>query len=284
MFRLILYATFILGALSGQTKYPSHGEGAAKAIAARQQLENCTPYCKVEVEPVYTFTWYPMEFSTTVVAATVIEIVNTLVGTTRTSTISNDLPSGYTPPATNDDGTQVTTVTYSQQGTTKTTVLAFPTSFTSWADGYTWQGRLQTEKDDETACVTAIIPSFVPFESFPQPTSISMPTHPSGPDPKGLLFKPTSIDLGAGAYVEAFPDEGALQTCSLKHYPLPLAVEPTARFLSKTITYFEGGKAVRQAESSSHPATPSSAASKALSHYWTILFPCLISALGIILM
>ncbi|EEP79553.1 predicted protein [Uncinocarpus reesii 1704] len=266
MFRLVLYASFIVGAISRK---------------ARQQLDQCTAACKVGVKAVYHYKWYPHMFSSTIVAATVVKIVNTVAGTTRTSTIYNDLPSGYTLPPTNEDGTQVATVTYSQQGSTKTTVLAFPTSFRSWADGYTFQGVLPTEKDGETTCMSAEEPSFVPFPSFPQSAVTETPTHTAGPDPKGLLFKFTSLDEGANQYVTAYSDLAAFQECSISKYPLPLVAEPTVRFLSQTVTSFEGAEATSQASGRAGPTT-TSAASPSLTPHSVLVLSCILIAMAVV--
>jgi len=84
--------------------------------------QSCQPDCTYCVEPGYEITWAPLQFSTTIVAATVIEIINTDVHTTRLSTISNDLPSSYIPPTdTNAQGTRTTQVTYTRTGRVLTT-------------------------------------------------------------------------------------------------------------------------------------------------------------------
>jgi hypothetical protein len=64
-----------------------------------------------------------MTFSTTIEAATVWEIVNTVANTTRTTTSFNELPSGYTPPPTNQDGTHIEKVAYTRSGQVLTTTL-----------------------------------------------------------------------------------------------------------------------------------------------------------------
>ncbi|KAI1977662.1 hypothetical protein LOZ53_003581 [Ophidiomyces ophidiicola] len=251
---MILFSciSVLVAASLGATQKTGHDTVAYKAFAARQALQRCTPSCSVKVGAQHEYRWFPMPISTTIVAATIVKIVNTVKGTTRTSTIYNSLPSGYTLPPTNSDGKQVSTLTYTQQGLAKTTVLTFPTSFVSWPDGYTWSGTLQTKSNNKETCVTASTPVYVPFSSFPQPQATETLSHPAGPDPNGLLFKMKSVVAGFDAYKKEFKDQAALQTCSITPWPAPLVVEPTAQFLSETSTSFEGD----QATSSSHSATP----------------------------
>jgi len=60
--------------------------------------------------------WTPVSFNTTVTAATVIEVVNTVLNTTRTTTVQNDITlskgiSQFHDRKTNAAGTHVETVT-----------------------------------------------------------------------------------------------------------------------------------------------------------------------------
>jgi len=86
------------------------------------------------------FGWVPISFNTTITAATVIAIVNTVANTTRYSTKYNDLPPGYTLPPTNDAGTQTTTIskTYNHNSTF-TTTLAYPTAYQDYPTSYVGQ-------------------------------------------------------------------------------------------------------------------------------------------------
>jgi hypothetical protein len=86
-------------------------------------LAKCSSNCSVTAtQPEYWY-WTPYTFSTTIVAATVVEIIDTVVQTTRTTTIFNKLPSDYTRPETNAAGTQVQTITFKRSGQVQTTVL-----------------------------------------------------------------------------------------------------------------------------------------------------------------
>lgn len=64
-----------------------------------------------------------MEFSTTIVAATVIEIINTASNTTRTTTVYNELPDGLTVPSTNAAETHIEQIVYTRSGEELTTEL-----------------------------------------------------------------------------------------------------------------------------------------------------------------
>ena len=75
----------------------------------------CSNHCGFCFEGM-DYTWQQIEASETVTLATVIEIINTNEDTTRTSTLINEVPEGYTLPPTNADGTQIAVVTYITEG------------------------------------------------------------------------------------------------------------------------------------------------------------------------
>ncbi|KAI9766723.1 MAG: hypothetical protein M1840_006367 [Geoglossum simile] len=216
---------------------------AAGTVTASFSSPSCGVACSAWAAEATIYQWDQLTFNTTIVAATVIEIVNTEDSTTKTTTVFNKLPGGYTLPPMNSQGTQVATITYSRTGSILTTVLAFPTQFQYWDDGYTWNGILptKTESDGDTICVSAPSSgSFVPFKSFPQP-AVVMPTHTIGiPDPQGILFKPTKYPRGVKIY-KSFTDEGALQTCRLPEHPAVAVAGYSARFIIQTSTVTEGG-------------------------------------------
>lgn len=77
-----------------------------------------------------THLWVPLSKSTSesltaanFTAFTVVTIVNTVVGTSRVTTIYNEPPEGFTMPDTNSDGTRITTVTVTRLGTAVTAVV-----------------------------------------------------------------------------------------------------------------------------------------------------------------
>lgn len=96
----------------------------AKMTSGATPIATCAHYCRVTVsENIMVHTWYPYKFDTTITAATLVKIVNTIDNSTRTSWRMNDLPSGYTLPPRNAAGTQVQTVNYTRFGTKMTTVM-----------------------------------------------------------------------------------------------------------------------------------------------------------------
>ena len=67
--------------------------------------------------------WAPMSITTNITVATLVYIVNNRTNTTRTSTILNTIPEGYTQQPTNSDGTAIYPLV---------TVAGNVTSTTSW--------------------------------------------------------------------------------------------------------------------------------------------------------
>jgi hypothetical protein len=84
---------------------------------------SCQADCSVCATAPHTFSWAPYTFTDTFVAATVVEVINTREGTTKTSTVFNELPDGYAPPPTNAAGTQTTQITYTRSGRALTTEM-----------------------------------------------------------------------------------------------------------------------------------------------------------------
>lgn len=68
--------------------------------------------------------WRAKSFSTTITAATIVQIVNTDLHSTRLSTIYNKIPAGYTVPTnTNEKGTQTVALAYRRTGKLLTTKM-----------------------------------------------------------------------------------------------------------------------------------------------------------------
>lgn len=69
--------------------------------------------------------WADKAYSQTARAGTVVvvQVINTILNTTRFSTVGNNVPSGYVPPPTNAAGTKIATVAYMHQGTSFTTTV-----------------------------------------------------------------------------------------------------------------------------------------------------------------
>jgi hypothetical protein len=77
----------------------------------------------VTAQPPVSYTWAPYKIKETITAATLIVVVNTVYNTTSTSLKLADLPSGYTTPNVNAEGTHVETVSYTRSGKVETTVV-----------------------------------------------------------------------------------------------------------------------------------------------------------------
>jgi len=72
----------------------------------------------------YRIDWAPMYLTTTIVAATVIQVINTVAHTTSLTTIHNKIPAGYTiPTETNAQGTRTAQIAYTRFGSTLTIEL-----------------------------------------------------------------------------------------------------------------------------------------------------------------
>src|SRR4051812_10498865 len=79
--------------------------------AAHIRAQNCSASCHVLPPEPSILKWLPLEFSTTITAATVLYYVDEQNKTVSSVTKTVELPEGYTLPPRNDDGTAVTTVT-----------------------------------------------------------------------------------------------------------------------------------------------------------------------------
>ncbi|KIW23719.1 uncharacterized protein PV07_11897 [Cladophialophora immunda] len=233
--------------------------------------QTCAANCTVTVGNGFVLHWAPQDFTTTIVAATVVQIVNTDLHVTRLSTVYNELPAGYTVPTnTNAQGTQTVPVAYVRTGKTLTTDVAFPTPFQYFPDRYTWNGTLPTtDANSNSICSTdASAIEFVDFWS--QQTTFTTPTNTYGPDPGGLLFTTWWGEyVGmANTYKKIFTTDAALQSCSPYYPPAPAVPEFTARFITDTSVSYEGGSSSgggQQTAPSSNSATRTSGPSEASS-------------------
>lgn len=125
-------SAILLGALSmsisscaGQN-LPAERKGPYQIVPRQASFSNtttptpaatsCQVDCSVCAEAPSTFTWAQYSFTDTFVAATIVEVINTVDGTTKTSTKFNELPDGYKYPPTNSAGTQTTKITYTRAG------------------------------------------------------------------------------------------------------------------------------------------------------------------------
>lgn len=92
----------------------------------RGTAQSCSAKCVITLGGV-NHRWTTKSATATVTAATVVEIVNTDLDTTRTSTIFND--DVELPTSTNSDGTVTQVVTYTYKGEVSTTEMYACLSF-----------------------------------------------------------------------------------------------------------------------------------------------------------
>ncbi|KAH8745644.1 hypothetical protein F5882DRAFT_235195, partial [Hyaloscypha sp. PMI_1271] len=213
------------------------------------------------------FGWEQKNFNTTIVAATVVTIVNTNLQTSRLTTIFNALPTGYTLPPTNSDGTVIQRIIYTTLGQVLTSELAFPSSFRVYVDAYTWNGTLAT---NSTTCLTANTPSTGHFTTFPSQPRIAFPTYESGTltitnDIEGSYFSPTTGVIELADFAPFYTDVGPLRDCWMA-VTSPFIPHWTAQFLTHTSTSFEsnGDVLTSSAAISPPPPAPSSGPSPQL--------------------
>ncbi|KAK3080978.1 hypothetical protein LTS18_011319 [Coniosporium uncinatum] len=229
----------------------------------------CPTSCTVTIPEAGIFGWVPISFNTTITAATVIAIVNTVANTTRYSTKYNDLPPGYTLPPTNDAGTQTTTIskTYNHNSTF-TTTLAYPTAYQDYPTSYHWGGTLPTTAANGSQICSRGGPQ--DFPSHPQFSPQPIPTYPRHPqlppnvtDSVGIYFTPGPAggSWPQRFYTSAFPGEKAFQVCTANAVGPIMAVQG-AMFLTETSTSTESGvpstsppPAVSQVQPSTTPST-----------------------------
>ncbi|KAH9208077.1 hypothetical protein DL95DRAFT_312527, partial [Leptodontidium sp. 2 PMI_412] len=198
--------------------------------------------CSVSASHGQAFGWEQRMVNTTIVAATVVTIVNTNANTSRVTTLFNSLPDGYTLPPTNSEGTVTQRITYTRFGQTLSTDLAFPSEFNAYVDAYTWNGTLAT---NSTSCLTAKSPSIGPLTTFPPQPSVTFPVYESGNttitnDTKGLYFLPVTDDIQLGDVTGFYTDVVPIRECTLT-VTQPVIPHWTAQFLTHTSTSFEAG-------------------------------------------
>ncbi|ETN41500.1 uncharacterized protein HMPREF1541_03436 [Cyphellophora europaea CBS 101466] len=202
--------------------------------------DTCAASCRLSGLPSgYIAGWAPISVSTTLTHATIIEIINTDLGTTKTSTIYDDevpLPTNI-----NNDGFRTQKVSYTRDGKAMTTDIAFPTSFQVIPQQWVWSGILSTLNDDgESTCVTTSGATFS-HDYYSQPTAFTVPSRADGlDDPQGWLWQPQR--LGADRPDRDATDQDALVSCAAT---ANAPVEPAyaaAIQADYQLCKFEGGK------------------------------------------
>ncbi|KAH0562684.1 hypothetical protein GP486_002641 [Trichoglossum hirsutum] len=201
-----------------------------------------------------TIFWSPVE-PTSIVAATVVVVVDQGTNVSSTTTVFNDVAQFSqhrnirAPAATNAGGTAVTTLTLTDPlaDTNSTVVVAYPTPYLYYPYSYTVAGAWETTAaDGSTGCATAeSFGSVIQLPSHPDPSETFSATIPEGRDDKGVNFLPMwGIE---GPVSTLFPDVGPLQSCSgaLNHGVFnPAEVLVVASYLTETSTYYKAGGTV----------------------------------------
>ncbi|KAI9783655.1 MAG: hypothetical protein M1839_003503 [Geoglossum umbratile] len=208
--------------------------------------------------------WQPAK-PVTVVAATVVVIVDRVAHTSRTTTITNAVTelseNGNTRPIPpkNSGGTIVTTVTVSDSiaHTQFTTVVAYPTRFLIYDYNYLASGTLQTTATNGAkGCLTLSDGSHIPLPShppWPKPFESSIPEQG---DDVGTNFLPQWEDAGLVDFL--FPDVGAFKTCALEEVA-PAVMLFIATVLTETSTsYMDGNTAAGSSEQLKETGPPPS--------------------------
>ncbi|KAK0631546.1 hypothetical protein B0T14DRAFT_559335 [Immersiella caudata] len=229
----------------------------------------CTasPACTVSGRVLKTI-WRPRSYIEEEKTGTVVvvQIINTVLDTTRYSTIGNQLPSGYQPPPTNSAGTKIATITYSRRDQLFTTTVAYPTPFLIFPDTYRVVGDYQLNTSSGPQCVTHQDKTFDILIN-PQPAwdwehpEWNLGYYFNPKDPLGWGYGEhydtdgdgeASIGVwGANAFLEAnevLPDDNpefphaVARTCKAGAYHLPnlFRADPDWKVVGQTSVVYEG--------------------------------------------
>ncbi|KAK3065354.1 hypothetical protein LTS18_011877, partial [Coniosporium uncinatum] len=188
--------------------------------------------------PARRFDWVGAAgFNETLTAATVLQIVNTKLNTTRTSTIYN-YPSGFNIPATNSAGTVTTVITRTYGPSSSfVTTLAFPTAFQDYDADY-----------ETRVCTNLLSSAFLPSHPPTTQSAATIPviTYEVGngtsylTDSQGIYYKPTQYVNGMPYefYSKVFSDFRTEEWCD-GLVPAPAFAVPTALLLTATSVSME---------------------------------------------
>ena len=125
----LLLITFALGTLAVPqgiitvTKSKVDSRAIGSSLEDRQITPRCLNTCTRYEDRAIEYTWIPITINTTIVAATVFVSVDMIAGTTSRSTSLLPLPSGYTRPPTNAEGTHIESLFVPVGTTSKFTTL-----------------------------------------------------------------------------------------------------------------------------------------------------------------
>ncbi|RDI85585.1 Nitrate reductase [NADH] 1 [Venturia inaequalis] len=229
-------AQFAFAAVWNSTHYSKPASPPSITASPSGPSGDCAANCEVYAHTTQWY-WVPLDITTTLTAATVLYVVGKN-GTTRTSTIYADLPEGYTQPPTNDKGTHIESLSWTDAGgKVGSTTIAFPTQFEAYPAGYTWDGTLSTvDKAGKSFCATASS-SYVPFSPYATPTQDGIADSLLGED--GCLYSLAMESIGGTASKYINPNDGALKACSTPDFVAPASAVQSAQFLTVTSTSHE---------------------------------------------
>ncbi|ORY19833.1 hypothetical protein BCR34DRAFT_5016 [Clohesyomyces aquaticus] len=233
-------STFIANTSTLLTTYPP---------LSTANISSCTPNCSWHVPSMSHLTWMYIVPTATMVVATVQVIINKDANTTRTTTISEKLPSGVTvsPIPTNVAGTRITSVTDSF-GNIST--IAFPSGWVEYDATATWSGTLSTSSQCQTGEHAVTITTHPPYPNIEGSVATTI-----AEDPRGIFYEPFILgEPGSYYFFSAIlADELFVQVCSNEEASPPLAAQGT-HFLTDTVTSFESGYVQTVAKPATNPS------------------------------
>jgi hypothetical protein len=230
-------------------------------------VHECHPDCEAYVSDRH-WAWFPVSVTATVTHATIIYIIKS-DGTTSTSTKFNELPSGMSPPPTNDVGTQTAKVPVETEVGKSTTInLAYPTELHAGAPSYQWQGTLPTVNamGASTCSTNALLNGTgIPLEGFTVPVTKTVPDDFSTQtkDLGGMFYTLFPYACRVGTYLSSVPpgnaDDGAIKYCATNQGVCGVSVVNTVQYLTETSTSTEKSKPSNAATTSKPPPTDAEA-------------------------
>ncbi|KAI1153690.1 hypothetical protein F4825DRAFT_473936 [Nemania diffusa] len=144
---------------------------------------------------------------------TIVTVINTDLGITKTIT---SYPSDYTPPPpvpTNSDGTVISVVSYTRFGQVTTTTVTFPNGLVDWPESYAWSGVLSSNAPGcSPSTGTATLFSNPQFS-----TGLGLASSDWSSNPKGIgysLIPGEWDDTLLAGFKDLFPDQPAFQCAS----------------------------------------------------------------------
>ncbi|KAK3903287.1 hypothetical protein C8A05DRAFT_32980 [Staphylotrichum tortipilum] len=187
----------------------------------------------------------------------VVQIVNTVLGTTRFSTIQENVPSAFVPPLTNAAGTKIAKTTYVRRGTTLTATLTYPTPRLFFDETFRIQGDYLLRGTSGSRCVIGANQTW-DMLAEPQPSwgygtkwDLSEDFDPSDPLGWNHGFNEGSADsnpVGMDDLIDLLPDDNpsmphsVVKSCSYENLVAPYVLKPESnwRVVARTSVIYEG--------------------------------------------